>query len=245
MVTGGVSMLGTEDAGSTVDAASAGRGSLGITGARPSSVCFRSGFALAAGTTSGVAAGAGGGSGAGEGSGSAGAVATGGSERGGTTGAIPSSVCLRSGFVAATSGVAVGGVERGTLIKGVALADGGVDAGTSGVAMADGRVEGAASGVLVADGRDDAGRGGEEARGTGVGMAAAGLDEGRGAGAGADARGGEDGVAAALSCGTRAGAGISSAPHSESISSVGGAMDGIGGRPLTRSLSDRLSVIAL
>jgi hypothetical protein len=29
---------------------------------------------------------------------------------------------------------------------------------------------------------------------------------------------------------------MSSAPHSESISSVGGAIDGIGGRPLTRSL---------
>lgn len=213
----------------------------------PSSVCFRSGFALAAGTTSGVAAGGGGGSGAGGGSDALGVVATEGSERGEMTGAMPSKVCERRGFAAATSGVAVGGVERGTLIKGVVVADGGVDAGTSGVAMADGRVEGAARGVSVADGRDDEGRGAEEARGTGVGMAAAGLDEGRAAGAGADAdaRGAEDGEAALLSCGTRAGAGMSSAPHSESISSVGGAMDGIGARPLTRSLSDRLSVIAL
>lgn len=152
---------------------------------------------------------------------------------------------MRRGFAAATSGVAVGGLERGTLINGVAVADWGVDAGTSGVLMADGRVEGAASGVSVAEGRDDVGRGADDARGTGVGMAAEGLDEGRGAGAGADdARGGEDGVAA-LGCGTPAGAGSSSAPHSESISSVGGAMEGMGGRPLTRSLSDRLSVIAL
>jgi hypothetical protein len=157
---------------------------------------------------------------------------------------MPSKVCDRRGFAAATNGVAVGGVERGTLIKGVAVADGGVDAGTNGVAMADGRVEGAASGVSVADGREDVGRGADDARGAGVAVAAAGLDEGRGAGVDAEARGGEDG-AAALSCGTRAGAGISSAPHSESISSVGGAMDGMGGRPLTRSLSDRLSVIAL
>ena len=134
------------------------------------------------------------------------------------------------------------------MINGVAVAEGGVEAGTNGVVMAEGRVEGAASGVSVADGRDELGRGAEEARGTGVGMAVAGLAEGRGAGAGVEARGGDEGAAwgaAALVCGTRAGAGMSSAPHSESISSVGGAMDGIGGLPLTRSLSDRLSVIAL
>jgi hypothetical protein len=164
------------------------------------------------------------------------------------TGAMPNSVCFRSGFAAATNGVAVGGVERGALINGVAKADGGVDAGTSGVASAEGRSRAATSGVAVAEGRDevgrdDAGRGAEEGRGRGVAIRAAGLEEGRGAGAGVDdARGGVDGVA---TCGTRAGPGISSAPHSESISSVGGAMDGRGGLPLTRSLSDRLSVIAL
>ncbi len=130
------------------------------------------------------------------------------------------------------SGVAVAEVV-GTAI-GVATADGGVEAGTSGVAMADGRVDGLTNGVAVAEGR--------EGRGIGVGMCAAGLEDGRGAGV--DGEGEGEGVAAA-SLGSGAGAGSSSAPHSESISSVGGAMDGIGGLALTRSLSDRLSVIAL
>jgi hypothetical protein len=100
----------------------------------------------------------------------------------------------------------------------VVIADGGVDAGTNGVVIAEGRSEGVMSGVDVADAT--AGR----------------TDAGRGAGAGVDGT---------ASLGNGAAAGISSAPHSESISSVGGAMDGIGGLPLTRSLSDRLSVIAL
>ena len=134
------------------------------------------------------------------------------------TGAIiPSSVCLRSGLVLVglTSGVATADA-RGGVTRGVVIADGGVDAGTNGVAIAEGRSDGVTSGVDVAD--------------AAVGRA----DAGRGAGV--------DGTA---SLGNGAAAGISSAPHSESMSSVGGAMDGIGGRPLTRSLSDRLSVIAL
>ena len=130
-----------------------------------------------------------------------------------------------------------------------------MDAGTTGVDTAEGRVDGATSGVDTADGREDGGRaGGEdepdaeageagvEARGAGSGV------EERGAGAGVEARGAGVDVDVgvdALTCGTRAGGGISSAPHSASISSVGGAMDGIGGLALTRSLSDRLSVIAL
>jgi len=130
------------------------------------------------------------------------------------------------------------------LIKGVAVAEGG-DAGTSGVAMAEGRVEGAAKGVSVAEGREELGRGADEARAT----TGAGLADGRGEGGGVEAAwGGVDGAGRAVvtsSCGMGAGAGMSSVPHSASMSSVGGAMDGIGARPLTRSLSDRLSVIAL
>ncbi len=177
---------------------------------------------------------------------------------------MPSSVCLRSGLLAATSGVAAAG--EGTLINGVARADGGVDAGTSGVVTAEGRVDGGTIGVEAAEGRDDGGRGGDDGRGVGVGMRAAGVDDGRsagvdvddGRGAGVDAGRGagvetraagagvEGDAAAAVTCvGNGAAAGIASAPHSESMSSVGGAIDGIGGRPLTRSLSDRLSVIAL
>jgi hypothetical protein len=155
------------------------------------------------------------------------------------TGAMPSSVCERRCLLGLMSGVAV--ADAGTA-NGVAEADGGVEAGTSGVAVAEGRVDAGTSGVETAEGRDasgaegDAASGADDGRGIGVGRRAAGLADGRGAGV--------DGEAAA-SLGGGAGAGISSAPHSESISSVGGAMDGIGGLALTRSLSDRLSVIAL
>jgi hypothetical protein len=165
---------------------------------------------------------------------------------------MPSSVCLRSGLVPT---------------NGVALADGGVDAAISGF-------DGATRGVEIADGRGDGpaatgdedgrGAGADEARGAegaeeargGAGVeearGGAGVEEARGAGA-AEARGAcvdeaaaEAGAAAvAPTCGSLAGAGISSAPHSESMSSVGGAIEGMGGLPLTRSLSDRFSVIAL
>jgi hypothetical protein len=145
---------------------------------------------------------------------------------------MPNSVCLRKGLLAPTSGVAA--------------AEGGVDAGTSGVDSADGRVDAGASGVDTADGREDGGLGGEaetgeEARGAGVEARGAGV-EARGAGVEAL------GVAVAVETligAAGGGTGNSSAPHSESISSVGGAMDGMGGLALTRSLSDRLSVIAL
>jgi len=168
---------------------------------------------------------------------------------------------LRSGLLLPTSGVAVaeGGVEA---------AISGLVGATNGVASADGRLAGAA------DGEDGRGAGIDEARGgTGVDEArggagvdeardGAGVDEARdgagdegrdGAGDEACAAGaaegcgaGVDGLCAvAATCGSLAGAGISSPPHSESISSVGGAIEGIGGLPLTRSLSDRLSVIAL
>jgi len=154
---------------------------------------------------------------------------------------------LRSGLLAAMSGVAVAGV--GGTASGVSSADGGVEAGTSGVVTAEGRDAAGTSGVVTAEGREGsgceatAGTGADDGRGAGVEARGAGLEEGRGVGV--EARGaGVDGDATA-SLGTAAGAGISSAPHSESISSVGGAMDGIGGLALTRSLSDRLSVIAL
>ena len=159
---------------------------------------------------------------------------------------------MRSGLLLPTSGVAVaeGGVEA---------AISGLVGATNGVASADGRLAGAA------DGEDGRGAGIDEARGgTGVDEArgGAGVDEARdgagdegrdGAGDEACAAGaaegcgaGVDGLCAvAATCGSLAGAGISSPPHSESISSVGGAIEGIGGLPLTRSLSDRLSVIAL
>jgi hypothetical protein len=194
---------------------------------------------------------------AGGGSECAGVATPGGSERGGITGAMPSRVCLRSGLLPTI---------------GVALADGGVEAAisgfegaTRGVEIADGRptdsaaagldgrgagAEEARGGIGVAEARGGAGvteaRGGAgvtEVRGGAEGRAAGGED---GRGAGVDGRGAGVAVAgAAATCGKRAGAGISSAPHSESMSSVGGAMEGIGGLPLTRSLSDRLSVIAL
>ena len=117
--------------------------------------------------------------------------------------------------------------------------------------MAEGRVDGDTNGVDTAEGREDGGRGANDGRGAGV--AVAGLDDGRGAGveargAGAEleARGAGAGVDGdAATWGSGAGPGIASPPHSASMSSVGGAIDGIGGRPLTRSLSDRLSVIAL
>jgi hypothetical protein len=183
-------------------------------------------------------------------------------------GAMPSSVCERRALVGLMSGVVVAD-EAADKAKGVAVADGGVEAGTSGVAMADGRVDAGTSGVETAEGRDasgaegDAERGADDGRGIGVGRRAPGLAEGRdvgvaelGAGAGAEARGagggadgrrsGVDGDAAVTaSLGRGAGAGSSSVPHSASISSVGGAMDGTGVLALTRSLSDRLSVIAL
>jgi hypothetical protein len=95
---------------------------------------------------------------------------------------------------------------------------------------------------------DEAGRGGAEERTGGNGVAelvAEAAPDARGAGAGVEARGAGNGVAVVLSCGTPPGAGISSAPHSESMSSVGGAIDGRGGLPVTRPLSDLLSVIAL
>jgi hypothetical protein len=200
-----------------------------------------------------------------------GAAAAEGSEaRVGMTGAIPSSVCERRPLVGLMSGVAVADDMAGTA-RGVAVAEGGVEAGTSGVAIADGRVDAGTSGVELADGRDASGaegeaeRGADDGRGIGVGMRA-GLADGRGAGVdalgagggadagagdevlGADAGAGVEGdaaVAVAVSLGNGAGLGSSSAPHSASISSVGGAMDGTGVLALTRSLSDRLSVIAL
>jgi hypothetical protein len=188
----------------------------------------------------------------------AGVVAAGGSEaRGAMLGAMPSSVCERRGLLGLMSGVAVADVTGAA--RGVVVADGGVEAGTSGVAMADGRVDAGTSGVDTAEGRDASGAEGDEAtkgaddgRGIGVGRRAAGLADGRGGGvealgAGTEARGAgvDDDVAVAASLGSGAGAGISSAPHSASMSSVGGAMDGTTGLVLTRSLSDRLSVIAL
>lgn len=103
----------------------------------------------------------------------------------------------------------------------------------------------------------DGGRGAPEGRGIGVGIrggAGAGDDGALGAALGdaTAATGGElfgagAGVDGALTAmfGTGAGAGISSPPHSASISSVGGALDGTIGRMLARSLSDRFSVIAL
>ncbi|HEX2877526.1 MAG TPA: hypothetical protein VHP33_40035 [Polyangiaceae bacterium] len=136
---------------------------------------------------------------------------------------MPSNVCLRSGLLAAALGAAAG-------------------AGDDGAAAAAGAAEGRGAGVDEARGTATAGT---DARGAGVdearGAAAAAGTEARGTGVGAGAGAGVDG----LSFGTFAAAGISSAPHSESISSVGGAMDGRGGLALTRSLSDRLSFIAL
>jgi hypothetical protein len=137
---------------------------------------------------------------------------------------MPSSVCLRSELVAAgvVSAIPAAGAGAGR----------GVDRRATG-------------------GAEDAGRG---AAGTGVGRrgAGSGVDRLVAAGAGVEERAAaaRSGVAVAaavaLDCGRRAGAGISSsAPHSESMSSVGGAMEGRGGLALTRSLSDRLSVIAL
>jgi hypothetical protein len=230
-----VAMLGSDDSFSSaatagaasveaVGAAGASAGGLGSTGAMPSNVCFsgwsvRGGDELGAGT---VAAAGGGADGA---TGGELADAVGGSERCGITGAMPSKVCLRSGLV--MSGVAV---ASGLLTTGVVVACDGV--GTE--ARASGGAEEAGRGAALGD---EAGRGGADERAAGNGVATlaaeAGIDE-RGAGAGV-----------ALSCGTRAGAGISSAPHSESMSSVGGAIDGRAGLPLTRSLSDLLSVIAL
>lgn len=135
-------------------------------------------------------------------------AAAGDSERGGMTGAMPSSVCLRSGLLAA------GGADAAAV-----GADEGRGAGTE-------DARGAGTEDACGAGTEDEGRGGEDEARCGAGVVVA----GGGAGSGA------------VICGTRAGAGMSSAPHSESMSSVGGAIDGIGGRPLTRSLG--LSVIA-
>lgn len=176
---------------------------------------------------------------------------------------MPSSVCLRRGFTVATSlagsactagGSGAGGGALGAA-AGVlgAVAAGGSERGMTGampskvclrsglVAAAIGAADGRGAGVDEA--RGTAAAAGTEARGAGVDdalgvdAAAAAGTEARGSGAGA----GVDG----LNCGTFAATGMSSAPHSESISSVGGAMDGRGGLALTRSLSDRLSFIAL
>jgi hypothetical protein len=191
-----------------------------MTGAMPSSVCLRSGFTVATSFagSAGAVGGSGGGSALGAVRGVLDAVAAGGSERAAVTGAMPSRVCLRSGL--ATGAVAATGAADG---RGA-----GVDE---------------ARGTAAAAGTEARGAGVDEARGAGVD-----VDEARGAAAaaGTDARGSGAGVdVEGLNCGTFAGAGISSAPHSESISSVGGAMDGRGGLALTRSLSDRLSFIAL
>jgi hypothetical protein len=135
------------------------------------------------------------------------------------------------------------------LINGVASAEGGVEPGSSGVAIAEGTVDGDSNGVEATEGGEEAGRGADDGRGAAA--FAVGIDDGRGAGvearvagAGSGAGSGGDGDAAAT-VGRGAGPGIGSAPHSASMSSVGGAIDGNGGLPLTRSLSDRLSVIAL
>lgn len=199
-------------------------GGSGSTGAMPSNVCLNGLSARAPDelVAVGVAA-----AGAGGAEGAAGGELTetaGGSERGGMTGAMPSKVCLRIGL---TSGVAV---ASGLPTTGVAVACEG--AGTD--ARVGGADETGRGGAVLGD---EAGRGGAEERAGGNGVAELAAEAGRGA------RGA--GVAVALSCGTPAGAGISSAPHSESMSSVGGAIDGRGGRPLTRSLSDLLSLIAL
>lgn len=111
----------------------------------------------------------------------------------------------------------------------------------NGLWVATSGVPGAGAGT---EGRDE-----EEGRGMGVGIrgagadgfaAATGLDAGRG---GTDDARGAGTEACASSAGNGAAAGISSAPHSASMSSVGGAIDGTGGLELTRSLG--LSVIAL
>jgi hypothetical protein len=87
--------------------------------------------------------------------------------------------------------------------------------------------------LRAGDGDDEvAGRGGN------VDVVAA-VAAGRGGTLGAGCGG-----ALTASCGTLGAAGISSSPHSESISSVGGAIEGRGGLALTRSLKDRLSFIA-
>jgi hypothetical protein len=84
----------------------------GMTGAMPSNVCFRKGFSVTSGVD--VAVGCDGRGGTelalGRGGSEAGFAAAGGSERCcGITGAMPSSVCLRRGLLAATNGVAVAG----------------------------------------------------------------------------------------------------------------------------------------
>lgn len=222
----GLSSAGTcsaVGAAATAGAVLGGVALAGRTGAMPNSVCLRRGLsarggddAVAVGGADDVAGGDEGAMGGADGC----SLATGGSERDGITGARPSSVCLRRGLSDA--------------VVSSASAAAGAGAGT------DARATG---------GAEDAGRG---AAGTGVGRRGAGSGVDRLATGGADARGAAGGsgggapAAVALDSGRRAGAGMSSsAPHSESMSSVGGAMEGRGGLALTRSLSDRLSVIAL
>ena len=155
---------------------------------------------------------------------------------------MPIRVCLRS-ELSAEGGLEAGCDARGGS-DGVALGRGGSERGAVAAVASERGVTGAIpSRVLERSGlaADLAAAGaGEEGR-TAGGSGAAGYDGGA-------AAGGFDRVGASVAegagapaRGTRAGAGISSAPHSESMSSVGGAMEGRGGR----ELSDRLSVIAL
>jgi hypothetical protein len=132
---------------------------------------------------------------------------------------MPSSVCLRNGFGADDDGR--GAVEgRG---------------GEEGLAAAGTEARASGTGVALAAGT--------EARGGGTGVALAALEPAEAGPAAGDLTEAELAGAGFAMRGTGGAAGMSSAPHSESMSSVGGAIDGIGGRPLTRSLG--LSVIAL
>jgi hypothetical protein len=179
---------------------------------------------------------------------------------------MPSSVCLRRGLVVAGVANALAGDGAGAGLD--VRATGGADETGRGAAGTGVGRRGAGSGVarrgavgsgVAARGagsgvaRGDAGSGVAARGGAGSGVARDGVGAGGLATGDADVRGAAslgariaDAWTLESSCGRRAGAGrSSSAPHSESMSSVGGAMEGRGALALTRSLSDRLSVIAL
>jgi hypothetical protein len=174
------------------------------------------------------------------------------------TGAMPSSVCERRAFVGLMSGVAVADVAASTA-GGADAASGdddgrGIGVGRRAPGLADGRgagVEALGAGTEALGAGTEALGAGTEALGAGTEALGAGTEalgagtEALGAGTEALGAGVEGEAVVAASVGSGAGAGSSSAPHSASISSVGGATDGTGVLALTRSLSDRLSVIAL
>lgn len=172
-------------------------------------------------------------------------------------GAMPSSVCLRKGFVASDGCSAAGSGRAGSALVVVGGgserdASDASDAGGCEAPVATGAMPSSVClrrGLLVACN-------GSVRAGDGALVGTDGDEEGRGAGAGEDGRarggsggGGYDPVAAtagvsgsrdgegaatvaALASGDGAALALSSAPQSASISSVGGAMEGRGGRAL-------------